>query len=62
MADDKFLTPAQTAALCQCSVGSLYNWRNKRGFPEPVGTNYSMAAVLRWCRENGVQVAKTQGV
>lgn len=61
MAEDRFLTLTETAALCRCSIGTVYNWRNKRGFPEPVGVNYSQAAVLKWCRENGVQVAKTQG-
>ena len=62
MAEERFLTLTETAALCRCSVQTIRNWRDKRGFPAPVGVNYSLAAVLRWCLENGVQVAKTQGV
>lgn len=62
MNDEQFLTLTETAALCRCSVQTIRNWRDKRAFPEPVGVNYSQAAVLKWCRENGVQVTKIQGV
>lgn len=62
MTEERFLTLTETAALCRCSVQTIRNWREKRAFPEPVGVNYSLAAVLKWCRDNGVQVSKPQGV
>lgn len=60
MTDDRFMTLTETAALCRCSVQTIRNWRDKRGFPDPVGVNYSMRSVLDWCRANGVQTVPVQ--
>lgn len=60
MNEERFLSVVETAALCRCSVQTIYNWRNKRGFPQPVGVSYPLGAVLQWCRDNGVQVGQVQ--
>lgn len=55
MTEQEWLTPAETAALCKASVGSLVGWADRRQFPAPHGVRpkkYKRTEVVDWLKVN----------
>ena len=40
---------------------TIRNWMDMKGFPRPVDRLWDEAAVIQWCKENGVRVTAPRG-